>query len=753
MKNNADEPGGMINFREWLGAIDDALLGEILTHRPDVIVPDVPGITTLAGRLQLRASIARALAKLDVTALLTLETAARLGGELNAVSLADVTERILSVTQTSPADSPVDSPTAAAIEAAFHTLVSFALVYGTPDAFKVVAEVMPSLPLDWQLLPEPDAPQLSHQQTQEFIAESGTRCQKILATLLDSGGTGLTKDAEFDADPSRPIPRLLAAGLLVRVDTRTVRLAPTTKRVLWGLEPLVIPFTPPHPAHTPTQSELAKADQQGAVAGLEVVRMMRQLIEYLTDHPASCLRDGSLGVRAVQRMAKHLQVDALDVCRLVGIGEAARLLARDIPDPPPENNTFHDYLCPTELATQWLQARLDSQWADLVRAWWHSPWAAWKVEKPVNLLSGNTARSHLQQSKELLIQQYVRAGKLTVTQAMSMVGFYAPLHASRLRGAQEIVAEASWLGVLTPNGEPTSVAIALIEQPGEIGKATYRATPETVDYVIAQGDMTILAPGPLTPQLRQKIELIAEVESAGLASVYRISEASLRGALDAGVSAGDIAEMLEQHTVGEVPQSLVFLLNDLARQHGNLRGGPAMCYLRCEDTELLEQAVQAIPALRQLAPTVAVSQLPLGSMIETLRRAGFQPLAEDGHGIALDLRPPPRRVPTPPANTHADSVAVGELTDVIRKVRANERNAATASEGSRSTADILGVLQAAVRSRKTVTLGFVDKHGIATARVVQPLTVSAGQVDAVDKSTGAVHRYQLHRITTVVVDN
>lgn len=58
-----------------------------------------------------------------------------------------------------------------------------------------------------------------------------------------------------------------------------------------------------------------------------------------------------------------------------------------------------------------------------------------------------------------------------------------------------------------------------------------------------------------------------------------------------------------------------------------------------------------------------------------------------------------------------------------------------------------------MRGQRTVTLGFVDKQGVAVHRVVKPLTVNAGQVDAVDEATGAVHRFMLHRITEVIVDN
>ena len=41
----------------------------------------------------------------------------------------------------------------------------------------------------------------------------------------------------------------------------------------------------------------------------------------------------------------------------------------------------------------------------------------------------------------------------------------------------------------------------------------------------------MIAPGPLVPELRGRIALVADVESAGAATVYRVSDASVRRAL------------------------------------------------------------------------------------------------------------------------------------------------------------------------------------------------------------------------------
>ena len=64
----------------------------------------------------------------------------------------------------------------------------------------------------------------------------------------------------------------------------------------------------------------------------------------------------------------------------------------------------------------------------------------------------------------------------------------------------------------------------------------------------------------------------------------------------------------------------------------------------------------------------------------------------------------------------------------------------------------LSVLQAAARGGRTVRIGVVDKHGQSTQVSVRPMTVTGGQVDAVDPATGRVQRFPLHRITQVILD-
>ena len=65
-----------------------------------------------------------------------------------------------------------------------------------------------------------------------------------------------------------------------------------------------------------------------------------------------------------------------------------------------------------------------------------------------------------------------------------------------------------------------------------------RTLPEPIDHFLLQADLTVVVPGPLNRELSDQLAEVATVESAGAAMVYRISEASIRRALDVGRTAG-----------------------------------------------------------------------------------------------------------------------------------------------------------------------------------------------------------------------
>jgi predicted DNA-binding transcriptional regulator YafY len=60
------------------------------------------------------------------------------------------------------------------------------------------------------------------------------------------------------------------------------------------------------------------------------------------------------------------------------------------------------------------------------------------------------------------------------------------------------------------------------------------------------------------------------------------------------------------------------------------------------------------------------------------------------------------------------------------------------------------LLAQAVRDQSAVVMGYVDPAGVATQRVVSPISVRGGQLVAFDSASGRVRDFAVHRVTSVV---
>jgi hypothetical protein len=294
-----------------------------------------------------------------------------------------------------------------------------------------------------------------------------------------------------------------------------------------------------------------------------------------------------------------------------------------------------------------------------------------------------------------------------------------------------------------------------------------RATlPEPVDQVLLQADLTAIAPGRLRADVAEELALVADIESSGSATVYRVTESSVRRALDAGWPVADVHGLFAKRSATPVPQGLTYLVDDVARRHGRLRAGSARAFLRADDEVLLAEVLAHPDAdafeLRRIAPTVLVSQLGLAELLAALRAAGFAPGAEAGDGAVLDLRPAGRRIPARPRAAARPALPVPEqehLAALVTAIRVGDEAAALrprsgerpgASAGSNGL-DTLELLRDAARHRRSVWIGYVNSLGVASRRIVEPVSVGGGVLEGFDRAQGDLRRFMLHRITSAAV--
>lgn len=681
----------MSTFPEFLQSLSDDQLRLLIRTRPDAFFPTPPSAGSLATRLGLPGSASRALRQLTAADLAVLERLADAGAELDPVDageLGDVAH-----------------------------LRELALVYGPVDELRISPGTLTALPPGWRVtdtLPEGAA---------EALDTLPARERKVLETLASSGGVGTTSAAGPDADPTAPVPKLLAAGLLVRVDANTVRLPRPVRDAMRGIAPREFPLAPP----AVDEVDQAAVDEAATSAGLDAVRQMRQLVMALMDAPVALNKDGTVGVRAAANLEKEL---GFDPRLLITIGEAAGLVGRG-------NVDDEDVLAATRDALTWIDTTLSDQWAILMVGWAASPWRADTVAK---LLSTDMHAPAVRHARTTILRHAGNVDQLL---------FHAPLEASGFSPQliQAVVDEAQFVGALagTPQPAQSSPLRALLGSE-DVAAAAKQLVPASVDTLIAQGDMTMLAPGPLEPDMASFLERIAELESPGLASVWRVTEASVRRGLDGGLTAEEVHAWLGRHVMGEVPQAIVFLVDDTARTHGAIRAGSALSYIRSADPALIATAAERC-GLRVLAPTVAVSDQPLTKLMAQLRAAGMQPTAEDGTGATLNMAPEPALVAATPSTLPRTPKATEEQVEaIVAKLRADSGSDADAGAG-----DIFETLRAAARARRHVAVGFVDKQGRGRTLTVLPLSVSAGQVDALDEAADRVVRIALPRITKVVL--
>jgi hypothetical protein len=276
------------------------------------------------------------------------------------------------------------------------------------------------------------------------------------------------------------------------------------------------------------------------------------------------------------------------------------------------------------------------------------------------------------------------------------------------------------------------------------------------------------------------LELVAEHESAGGATVYRVTPASVRRALDAGYAADDLHALFARRSRTPVPQALTYLVDDVARRHGGLRAGPAGAYLRSDDEALLAEVLAdrrlGPLALRRLAPTVLVTPYQSGRLLNALREAGYPPVAEDANGATVLTRPRTRRAParTPVALRASDPLGPPRLSrprllGIVEQIRRGDASARAARRAPvtvraangrpvegltavQAHTQALAVLQQAVRDKALVWVGYVDAHGATASRLVRPISIGGGYLRAEDERMEMLHTFALHRITAVVPD-
>ncbi|MDX6552461.1 MAG: hypothetical protein QOH74_949, partial [Gaiellales bacterium] len=715
-------------LRSW----PDDRLARLLQARPDLATPVPPDLGLLTARAGVRLSVLRALENIDAFSLAVLEGLV-------------VTESVTSY------DGLVAVVGGYDVAPALERLRDLALVWGEDDALHVVSavrEVLGSHPAglgrplavclarhsDRQVQPIAEAVGVNGLdelvalfgdpvRLQSLIDTTGAEERKVLATLASGSPLGQVRDALRTSPIDSPVRWLLAHGLLVAIDNNTVELPREVGFRVRGQTPLgdVRPAAPDLVVTKPRG-----IDDTAAHAAADVVAKTEALLEQWSADPPGVLRAGGVGVRDLKRTAQRIESSEQIAALLIEVAAGAGLV-----DQTPD---FDPLWVPTPAYDSWLGMPPELRWTVLARGWLALPRLPRLVgergdrDKAAAALGPDidwpAAPTERRRALDVLLE--TDPGTATAPESVTaLLRWRAPRRGGRLRESLPMwtLEEAETLG-LTGRGGLASFARQLLEGTDrEAARVLGALLPDPLDHVLVQPDLTVVAPGPLERDLARDLGLAADVESTGGATVYRVSEASVRRALDAGRAASDLHELFRSRSRTPVPQALTYLIDDVARRHGRLRVGTAAAYLRCDDeallTEVLATKKAATLRLRRLAPTVVTSTQPVAEVLEVLRSLGYAPAAESADGALLVAAAVPRRTPLrqrPPRRTEhvleeeQARLAVTALRAGDVAARAARRTPATPASRT-STADTLAFLQDAARERRQVWIGYVDAQG------------------------------------------
>lgn len=322
----------------------------------------------------------------------------------------------------------------------------------------------------------------------------------------------------------------------IEADGADVELLPEVRRQLTTLITEVPEFTPQAVTETGSAEALAAhAIAQLANDALWLLRSESRVVRHARDR----VRLSGVDVR---RLATELDRDAALV------GSMYRwLLAADLIAPLGETWAL------TQAGDSFATRSVAERWQILVQAWLREL----SLAQLCTLLDSLQLRSTRGQFEApSLCAEEVGLG----TSPMTLQGV-----------ADSLVADAEALGLVT-RGELSRLGGLVLDLKLETAASELAAQlPEEITQVYLQPDQTILAPGPLPGPLDVELRRVAELENRALASEYRLTPASITGALNAGMSEAEIRALLARISLTGVPQPVDYLVANAASQHGRVR--------------------------------------------------------------------------------------------------------------------------------------------------------------------------------------
>ena len=475
------------------------------------------------------------------------------------------------------------------------------------------------------------------------------------------------------------------------------------KTGLPGLTELATGLPPVASSQRPAAS-VHSTDLAAAEHAFQATMATAELVVEMLAHPVRELGKGGPALPERRRLAHAMQVDGSAVDSYLDLAVRSKLAAH-------EPGGWY----PTPLGETWLTETTADRWATLAGAWLEA------IPQEVRAVLG--ARPEWGNA----LHAYAR--------------WMYPAGGEWIRAEVERVqAHARLLGI-TSGPSPTE---QMLSTPGSellAADATVAAHamahlfPAHVSQVYLQHDLSIIAPGPLQPDLDQRLRAFADLENRAQAFSYRLSPASVNRALSSGSSADEMLAFLEKISLTGIPQPVHYLISQAAQRFGTIRVGAVLpgthdpevqSYVRSSDSAMIglldvDQTLTPL-GLRRSGEHRLVSRFDFEVVFWALSDARYPVAAENSDGALISLRRQ-RTSHQPRVQTVPDhSALIEEL-----------RSAEFGSPGDSRQAWLARLLDAAIRAKQTVTITVQVPNSGTLEFVLEPTGVSGGRLRGRDK--------------------
>ncbi|MGW1769399.1 helicase-associated domain-containing protein [Streptomyces sp. NPDC002073] len=506
------------SLAEALRARDDASLAGLLRARPDLLGPVPADLTQLATRAGTRASVVRALERLNRFALQAAEALAVAPDPCPYGTLEDL--------MTGDDDGmPGTAAIRAALPDAVATLRDQALLWGDDQRLRLVRTAREILaPSASRPSPTGLGPTvaeatagMSPGRVQEIVASAGlssthdpvSAVAALTALFTDHDRMSALLDeapaeahvllgrlvwgppyGEVTANPAQPVRWLRDRGLLLPISARTVVLPREVALYLRGgrAHRSPEPVAPPVPAAHEHRPQLVDANAAGqALAAIGTVEDLLGLWEHAGP---LVLRAGGLSVRDLKRAAVSLDVTEPVAAFWIELCYAAGLLASD--------GEADERYAPTPAYDDWLALPPEERWAELAVAWLPATRTAGLVGdqdakgRTLSVLGPDLDRSAAPEVRRRVLGMLAAlppGGAPDCGAVLERLAWERPVRSMtelRTRLAHWTLDEAELLGV-TGRGALTSHGRALLGEPADGPGAAARAGTEGAPGGAARG--------------------------------------------------------------------------------------------------------------------------------------------------------------------------------------------------------------------------------------------------------------------------